>query len=1517
MKQQHHPTDMKTFEKGINSDANKEMLGTRQGEHVDARNMRSIPMDGDNFAKKKIKGEELLYPNIDNRCLNGTGQPLSSDYECMMPQEINGNILEVWSSPNPGEDSLIRVNGKIVLMSEDFTVDINFPLQYDKNESCIGGEFYLTDDNSRPLVFNLKDLMLNSGLTVGGETGACTDKYFDAFNIDEYVVGVTSDFYKVAFIKQPSSPSGNYDVVFGSSGVAVGYHSYSYRYVTEQGDRTGWSPQSELIPVVQSDLSGIPEHPNVGTFSKDPNVSSPSIYGNELRLKYDNANGYSFIEVRRDSFISGSPLDSQPVSELLGSFSIQTGLNTLRVLDYASPVEIQEPVDVSELTEPPLNIQSAKSIRYFGSKLWLGNVKYNSQDIDDQIVITDPNDPVFPTIEKIGKKGHTDTYNATYYKSNMRGEAQGFGIVVFDDSGAKTYATEIIDNFQFPNRRDVVSTETQGSSYKGLVLAASTDGVPGVLTHEVFDHVDAVGKSGGLYVNPLEEEVLASTKYSGAASSDTGPYDTFTPVSQVDTDSKHGQRVNEYVSSRSNIDLPRFVSDYNPQGFSLDYYAQGIAVKGVDPTALPDWADGFSVVQTNPAGRVVAQGLAYYDMIPTDGGFAGGAGKDTFSVIVHFPDLDGDIGVSPQVIDDLLVNLGASSPYKIQAVSPLGFFSEIYSFLREFTGLRNRGTDMITYCRVLRDQGLINPDWDGGLTDGYVGFGTWRDLSSNNTSFPVNTNPTLFDINSAEVVSTKTGTGTNVRLTFDQPIYSKEFTGGAGDSQDFNDPGLKEWQEPIYVVNLIKDEAQINAGISTDYNYTGHYIKLRSKVLVSNGSATQTATLVSERWEDCIRTLNGQVFNDYSVFERFVWVVDEQGNEVRWLNVDGKTVAELTIINNDINTNGFHTITDPSGSYDVYGTYTSQESTDGSATIFSLILSDVPQDSTVEVRYDNRIPVRVFGGDTFINEHIWAVHDNRYNRNGNPVDSSHDFRFNIPFPYPCYGIVDDNRIIRDTTNLSPIARYQGNDVLGLNEFRFDVGLFGGGPGINPASIRQLITMWTAETRVNLSFMFNDESDKTLYNTQTFPLKNYIPRPYKWKDGAEGILPPDSGNFLEENKMFEQYFDDYGDEWTNWGLGGFRWKPQVNTDYSQKQTTEFITTVPSVGFDEQTEFCTRNIWSVKRPINVQNSPTVKTFLPDNKYDISDDTGEIKFLWDADSPKGNNLYAITNNGVCVLLVDKRIINEINGNELATAGSDIGGVVSELWIDKNKGMDDETWRSWAEYSNTLFWANNTASYGLTGNTIKDLTETGYNELYINEFVEKIGSGFDSKMAGVYDVLHKEYYATVDNQGQSGDNHSTLIFGVSQDMLQCQSDYRYDKYLAIDNKVYGFKNLETYELGVGNLIDGEEYECYLAGVSDADVYSDKEFIRIRVNSPSKPKRIEFYDNYAQYKTGVPSSIVDATVNPINIKDYFGFECYVPRKELAPRNRQQGREMIFKIVSDEDENFFVSTVGVQYKTLK
>jgi hypothetical protein len=154
MKQQHHNIDLRTYEKGITSDSNKEILGgSKSGEHVDSLNMRSISMDGDNFAKKKVKGEDLLYDAVDNRCFLPSVGTLSSTYRCMLSLEINEHIIEVWASTNQSFAPFMRVNGKIVLMSFDFPVDVAHPLQYDKNESCIGGEFYITINLTTPMVF--------------------------------------------------------------------------------------------------------------------------------------------------------------------------------------------------------------------------------------------------------------------------------------------------------------------------------------------------------------------------------------------------------------------------------------------------------------------------------------------------------------------------------------------------------------------------------------------------------------------------------------------------------------------------------------------------------------------------------------------------------------------------------------------------------------------------------------------------------------------------------------------------------------------------------------------------------------------------------------------------------------------------------------------------------------------------------------------------------------------------------------------------------------------------------------------------------------------------------------------------------------------------------------------------------------------------------------------------------------------------------------------------------------------
>ncbi len=1524
MKQLHYPHDIKTYQKGIQSDTNKEILGRAEnGEHVDALNMRSMSMDGDNMSKKKIKGEELLYEALDNRCFVEVGPlPGADTYECMMTQEVNGNIIELWASTDPDTyPPFIRINGQIVLMSDALPFNLNYPLQYDKNESCVGGEIYITDNNVSPMVLSVIDMMDNSGMT---ETGECTQKYFSDFNPANYSIPVSSELYKPAFIKQENvSTASGYDAVFGTSGLVVGSYSYSYRLVTAEGERTPFSPITELIPVVRrkTSLYG-PQYPYSHTHGDFANITSSTNYGNHIRIKCENSDAFTFLEVRRDCWYSDSAYGVPPVSEIIGSVAIGTGLNVLDVFDKAEAnFPGSEILDLNEQTDTFSSIRRAKSVRYFNERLYLMNIGYNSKDINGEVTFVDElGTPAFPTIEKIGKAGHKHPYTAAMYKSNMRGEKTGFGVVLFDSFNSPSYATEIpgFTNYEFPNRRDEVSADTQGTSYKGLVKAANTNGSV-TLTHEVFDHYDASRKSQF----PTD---LLEVSYHDA------PYKTLNPTSQADVSSVLSLAVNKFVQKDSSVP----VTFYAPKAFGLDYYSQGLAIKGLD--TYPDWADGFSIVQTDPAYQVVAQGLGFYKVNNTDAATKGlNNTKEVDKFFAYFPDLEHRF---PDVAEDLLNN---PTSYSVQLVSPLGYFTEVYASRKESLSTARKGVDMITYARVLRDGsddlGLanINTGYNGpgqsGIFDAdgnsYVAYGRFmNDVSGDSPAFTGNANGnTIFplDVTTTEITTAGGGRQTYFQINIDTTLTGDIYnTYDPGTGTDSDDPGQQEWREPMYVINLYKNR-DINSGLTTEYKYTGNYIKFKSLILESNGSSNQSATLVSERWEDCIPSLNGEVYNNYSSLKRFVYVVDTDGLEKRWMNVTFETAPDIATILAGLAAAAPGPYNDPilTGGFDIYGIYTSTETSVDLCPQFTLnFIEDplypaftVPASGTkVYVKYDNRIPIRVFGGDTFINESIWAVLDNEYNSNAEPIGDENDFNWSNPFPFKQYTF----------NNSFPTLPYTGyrwwENTQTANKYGWDEHQFANSDLISDAAkskMRQLVTMWTAETRCNLSFFFNLESPDKAVSEQAFPLVNYIPRPYKWDNGAD---PTDRAAWESANNLLPEYFDDYGYEWNWWGWGGFRFLPQVNKDYSKSQTTNLYTSVPTVGFEEQTDFCTRIIWSLKRPINAQNTPSVRTFPSANYFDIGDDTGEIKFAWSALSgDKGNNLYAFTDSGVCLLMVDKRVIYEINANELATAGSSIGGILNQLWIDKRIGMSDQTWRSWAEYSNALFFVNNKAAYMFTDNQLTDISRTGFHELFRREFLARLGPGYESDLVGGYDVLHNEYIMNVVAGVWEKDSpfDKALIYGVEQQALQCQSTYNYDKYLYNNNLLYGMKNAETFELGVGNQIDGEDMECYVTGVSNADLYYDKEFIRIRVNSNSKPEQVYFYESYDDYINDNYTNVIDTVAVPLSMKNYFGYECYIPRKAVAPFNRLQGRVVLFKIVSSADEEFLVASTGVQYKKLK
>ena len=393
MKQQHHPQDGRTYQKGIDADTSKELLGSKnEGEHVDSLNMRSTPMDGDNFGKKKIKGESLKYDALDNRC--SLSAPYSAitnagNYECMMTQEINGYIVEAWASSVPAtDDPFMRIDGLIVLQSENFPVYITHPLEYDKNENCVGGEIYITNNDTPPMVFSLKDLLINSNQTYGSTSGSCTTKYFADFDIDAYTVNVSAATYKPAFITQVSVSSGStgFDKVIGSAGLAVGSYSYSYRMVTASGERSSFSPITELIPVVRNVSQGSNTHPYHNTFSSKADVTNSSKYGNHIRVRYSNGGDFTYLEVRRDGWFGETPIGTAPTSEIIGSVPVITGTNVLNILDKAEPgYSGSEILTLEDTTGEYSSIKRAKGIRYFNERLYLMNIGYEAKDLEADI----------------------------------------------------------------------------------------------------------------------------------------------------------------------------------------------------------------------------------------------------------------------------------------------------------------------------------------------------------------------------------------------------------------------------------------------------------------------------------------------------------------------------------------------------------------------------------------------------------------------------------------------------------------------------------------------------------------------------------------------------------------------------------------------------------------------------------------------------------------------------------------------------------------------------------------------------------------------------------------------------------------------------------------------------------------------------------------------------------------------------------------------------------------------------
>lgn len=1551
----HNKKDIRQFSQGADYDSSEKFIGASDaGLYIDAKNMRHTDDDQDSLTK--IGGELSTYPAINNACfLSSPYAALASTYQCIgslnffLEDDKKTHIIEFWAASNFNyalnrNPPFIRIDGVVVAMSRDFPITYDHPLQIDKNENCVGGEVYITDYNVPPMIFNVADLMVNSRL-LADENGnlICTQIYFSEFDIDKYVVELIGDNNHPIFVQiTTQTPTGAEQI--GTGGLDAGMYQYQFRKVSNQGDATGWSKATPLIPVIarySSQGSNPYSDPYNKTYGGDVGISFA--FGIHIRIRIDNKQGFDYVQIKRTRYTDGQAVGSPGIEKLL-DYRLDIADNDLFVKDIfdigAAELDLDDTSNVSQFA----SILRAKTNRYYNARLVYSNVEFQKRNIPLTFGASASGKTLFPVVDKLTtptrQDGHKNPWNAAYRETYTRGERYGFAVVGRDANNQPSFAIpppnvggDDYQNFQMPNRRDVATADTRAWS-TGMVKAATVDGLNGTQavdqTYEVFDTVDSITK------NDSHQKFFTVLNTAGTPIN----YYPFTPAG-LNNPADHQDisglayiiNPNVYAGDEnSGVTTP-----YNPKGFGLNYFALGMAIYNI--TGIPSYIKSFSVVRTPPANRVVAQGLGYYTLL-NPSTFDNGKSQTTFTF--YSPDLDANSGIAPNLIDEIRTSVGAgSSRYKVQLVSPLGFFTEVYSGHRNNAGaviddVRWSRVDMVNYVRLLREDGSINVgDSPSGVPNsgagvgfssspidgfGYTGYSKWRRTTNpaGGNAFPNGgSGNQLFDIATVNVyqgASTMNLLAQQIEITTTQPFYEfPTIVGGTG-NRSFPHPDTQNWHEPMYIVNIIDTLASVPQGNIQNYIETEQYQKTEALIGISASLARQEFILVDERIEDVTNVI----------------FVDNKA----WMNVTGFTVPVLApIIANIIA--GTQNVVFNGVAVQIFGVFQVATSPitniynqysivfDPALNTFGAPASIFVPGLTAEivVVYDTSFPVKFFGGETTIHETVFSPMCLRFPRTDGTVADNSDgqnFHFSYPYPYLGYQLASNYLRPRDCNVIATDGRaFESSDNV---QFLSNAGTRG------MTNLRQILAMFTCESRISLPFSFEAPSDGTQHLEKYYPATHYIARPSNWSSGTANS---------QTNAFSPDYDTMYPNEVPLWEFGGFRFQRLTNLDYSATQVTQGAVSAPRVGFEEDTLFCTINMWSLRRATNIQDAPGLRTFPATNFLIISDDTGDIKYLYDDQiDSKGSNLYAITESGICLLITDKSLLYTSTGDQLAATGITGGStfIQGELWLSKTIGMTDEMWRTAAEgyhvisgnnserRMEALFFSNNMSQYRLSGGAIDDIARGAKYHSRIFPFLKSIRSGYQDKVSAIYDTFNDEYWVTLQPLSTLPPiPRQSFVYAEKKSRYRGTFDYLFDKYTSFDGNTYGMRNAITYLLDhYGSQINGADVESKLVGVSAKQPNESKNFSRIRISPAGpKPTLVQFYESKADYLANANRAEIDTTVLPFALKLYGSWEGYIPRKVAAPRDHLQGEQCIFVIKSIGNDRFKITLTEIGYKGLK
>lgn len=1426
--------------KGADTDTDIEIKSLENGVYISSVNMRATSKGTEN-ARTKIGGSILVDDYAQTLSDNGLD---ITGLKCIGAIRVEDKNIVVLADDT---ESCICIDNHVVVYGSDLRFREDYPVQIIATVNGDNINLFMNDRQTPPLILDLNDVITNAGDHVPEASGGTqTTKYFTDFDICDHTPQLNAPTNRPTFKSlEPAL----------ANGLPSGKYAYQIQYVSNDGSKTAFSLPTQYIPVPEhvDNVNDIYSEIHSNEISVGRMVGQNTNYGIRIRIRISNKWEYDYIRIKRTVYRDGQGFDNPPTTEThnLSEYNIKE--RPYGTYDFVDDNSVQW--SAHDETEEDANIiEKAQAIRYYKDRLIIMNPTYCSHELDTTDLFLDQGGKLaWPVIEDLSYKGHHDIGNQVNYLSLMRGERYGWYVIGIDSVGGKTFAVPVkngdtegvndFTNYQMPNRREEISTDTDDAGDSVDTADVDSGGGASVSsTHEVFEE------------DPVDRSTLGFQPVISVNSAEN--YNPFTPTG--DGGAHHNHEYDKYgywLCPITNVDSQA----YAPQGFRNKYFSMGMQFKGLDITKLPDQTRSFSIVRTRPAGRVVCQGLAGYSL--TERSTVNAAYKDTSKVWFYSPDIDPVFGSNPDIFTDILEN---PTDYQVQLVSPLGFFSEPFS-----EGLIDLLCQTFQYEDETHNPGDVAANIGRG--DGYVSFGRWRNTSAA-SGVESSTDQFIYDVTAAAQNEFSLRHGV-LKLTLGTAIYAS----AGNNDQDGTDADVKNWHEPVYVVNIIKNELNADSDGVINCVDTYHIQHLESVIGLSTHSK-ERFLLVDERPEDCIA----------------------QGSNNGYVYVDGKAwltnipTGDYATIMTALTSNGVYN----DGYKDIYGVCRGYQTRRGGAldTYISFNMDyfnetyggsynsqfyHPPEGSVISVKYDARQPISVFGGDTYIGRVLAPMIDLDMELNETVANNKANC-FKLLKGFPFHDIVFSAYYDRAGSSY-------GTWTLGTVATSIDY-------------IRQLAMEFVCESRMNIPMLYND----------SWPRKNYVIRPNEitttnWEGATELEI-------LADANVHQYYADDYKDEYTMWSWGGFHFPMAKNADYGKQWRSRYFTQ-PAVGFTERLNFPNYILWS-----NERNQPGVvnalKSFPVTNQYKISDRYGDIMYAFDASSEKGSNLYAICQYGVVVLITEKDLLYLYGGEELGLVGAD-QFMKAQYFIPNGEstryGVDYDNWKTIAEFGDSLFFANSDGVYKLYNNQIQPIENNYYKEL--DQQVLQYLKGNTDDVKAVVDHKHKEYWLYIK---QPGIEPRTYVYDIERNSWAGYYTYQGQLFWSDKHDVYTIVATEGYlppqsrklNAGLDYSYGGNPAEIKLAILAEPGVEVDYNTVKI---FGDKPTKVEF----SRTETALPEVTLSATKGIYYLKKYGPSHWQNRIPAMSDGKLMQSRVIIIRVQHVEFSAYTIKAVGVKYNRLR